>query len=90
MRRAGQPGWARTAADASINVLVNAVTRPGVDDPTLKVADPRQGGMGGGGENDMQEDLALDLSRKPRPELLSSWVEAAHGVDPFKVRLATL
>jgi hypothetical protein len=34
----------------------------------------------------MQEDLALDLSRKPRPKLLSSWVEASQGVDPFKVR----
>lgn len=87
---AGQPGWARTAADASINVLVNAVTRPGVNDPTLKVADPRQAGMEVEGENDMQEDLALDLSRKPRPELLSSWVEAAQSVDPFKVRLATI
>ena len=87
---AGQPSWARTAADASINVLVNAVTRPGVDDPTLKVADPRQAGMKVEGENDMQEDLALDLSRKPRPELLSSWVEAAQSVDPFKVRLVMI
>ena len=34
----------------------------------------------------VEEDLALDLKRRPRPEAMASWVVAAEGVDPFKVR----
>lgn len=90
MRKASQPSWAKAATDASLNVLVNAVTRPkGVDDPTLKVADPGRVGLATGEEEDdgdRMEDLALDLTRKPRPELLTKWVEAAGAVDPFKVK----
>ncbi len=85
VRRAGQPSWAETAAAASIDVLVNAVTRPNINDPTLKVADPRRATLEGQDGEDVHEDLALDLGRKPRPDRLAIWVEAAQGVDPFRL-----
>lgn len=50
----------------------------GIDDPTLDVTDPAW--------VEDEEDLALDLKRRPRPEAMASWVAAAQGVDPFKVR----
>lgn len=50
----------------------------GIDDPTLDVVDPAWA--------EDEEDLALDLKRRPRPEAMASWVAAAEGVDPFKVR----
>lgn len=51
----------------------------GIDDPTLDVTDPAWTGD--------EEDLALDLSRRPRPDAMASWVAAAEGVDPFKASI---
>ncbi|TFJ87238.1 hypothetical protein NSK_001570 [Nannochloropsis salina CCMP1776] len=89
VHRSIRSGWAKTAADASIDVIVNAVTRPEIDEPTVKVAEPRRGIIKADQAGELEEDLALDLQRKPRLDLLAGWAGAARGVDPFKSLLGS-
>lgn len=65
------------------------MTRPEIDEPTVKVAEPRRAIIKADQAGELEEDLALDLQRKPRLDLLAGWAGAARGVDPFKVGACT-